>query len=202
MERQSTIDYNTLAQRIKGWGRQLGFQRVGIADTELREAECHLANWLARGFHGEMAYMHKHGPKRTRPCELVPGTLRVISVRMDYLPEEPDPAAILDEPARAFISRYALGRDYHKVIRRRLQRLAARIEVEVGPFGYRAFVDRHPGRATLRQLHGMHRLLPDAGDRCPVPGRCPALHLLPDDRARRQHPGALSRTDWQPHLRL
>ena len=144
MGRQSTIDYNTLAQRIKRWGRELGFQRVGITDTELREAECHLADWLARGFHGEMAYMHKHGPKRTRPSELVPGTLRVISVRMDYLPEEPDPAAILDEPARAFISRYALGRDYHKVIRRRLQRLAARIEVEVGPFGYRAFVDSAP----------------------------------------------------------
>ncbi len=144
MARQSTIDYNTLAQRIKHWGRELGFQQVGIADTGLEEAEGHLERWLDQGFHGEMAYMHEHGRKRTRPADLVPGTRRVISVRMDYLPDEPDPAAILQQPARAFISRYALGRDYHKVLRKRLQRLAGRIEAEVGPFGYRAFVDSAP----------------------------------------------------------
>jgi len=141
---ESSVDFNTLARRIKRWGEALGFQQVGICDTELHEAERHLARWLARGHHGEMAFMQQHGHKRTRPAELVPGTVRVISVRMDYLPDEPDPAAILDDPARAFVSRYALGRDYHKVMRSRLQRLASRIEAEVGPFGYRAFVDSAP----------------------------------------------------------
>ncbi|MDJ0739503.1 MAG: tRNA epoxyqueuosine(34) reductase QueG [Gammaproteobacteria bacterium] len=144
MAHRSTPDYTTLARRIKRWGKALGFQRVGIADTDLSDAEQHLAAWLARGFHGDMDYMHAHGSKRTRPDELVPGTLRVISVRMDYLPDEPDAAAILDDPARAFVSRYALGRDYHKVLRRRLQRLAERITAAVGPFGYRAFVDSAP----------------------------------------------------------
>ena len=140
----SSVDFNTLARRIKRWGEALGFQQVGICDTELHQAEQHLARWLASGHHGEMAFMQQHGRKRTRPAELVPGTLRVISVRMDYLPDEPDPARILDDPARAFVSRYALGRDYHKVMRNRLQRLASRIEAEVGPFGYRAFVDSAP----------------------------------------------------------
>jgi len=141
---ESSVDFNTLARRIKRCGEALGFQQVGICDTELHEAERHLARWLAGGHHGEMAFMQQHGHKRTRPAELVPGTVRVISVRMDYLPDEPDPAAILDDPARAFVSRYALGRDYHKVMRSRLQRLASRIEAEVGPFGYRAFVDSAP----------------------------------------------------------
>ena len=141
-ERQ--IDFHRLARRIKRWGSELGFQQVGIADTELTEAERHLADWLAKGYHGEMAYMQRHGDKRTRPAQLVPGTLRIVSVRMDYLPDEPDPATILDDPARAFVSRYALGRDYHKLMRSRLQRLARKVEAEVGPFGYRAFVDSAP----------------------------------------------------------
>lgn len=145
MGAQATIDYTTLARRIKRWGLALGFQQVGITDTGLDEAERYLARWLTDGFHGEMDFMHAHGSKRTRPAELVPGTLRVISVRMDYLPHETDrPASILDDPARAFVSRYALGRDYHKLMRRRLQKLADRISTDVGPFGYRAFVDSAP----------------------------------------------------------
>ena len=144
METQPDIDFKHLADSIKAWGRELGFQAVGIADTGLGEAEARLAAWLARGFHGEMAYMARHGTRRTRPADLVPGTLRIVSVRMDYLPDEADPAAILDDPARAFVSRYALGRDYHKVLRQRLQRLADRITESIGPFGYRAFVDSAP----------------------------------------------------------
>ena len=149
METQRPIDFKAtdlegLAGAIKGWGKALGFQQVGITDTGLDEAERHLSAWLAKGFHGNMAYMARHGHKRTRPAQLVPGTLRVISVRMDYLPDEPDPAAILEDPARAFVSRYALGRDYHKVLRNRLQRLADRIAEVTGPFGYRAFVDSAP----------------------------------------------------------
>jgi len=144
MENQPDIDFKQLAGRIKQWGRQLGFQQVGICDTDLGETAQHLQRWLARGFHGEMAFMQQHGSKRTQPAELVPGTLRIVSARMDYLPDEPDPRAILDDPAQAFISRYALGRDYHKVMRRRLQRLADRIASQVGPFGYRAFVDSAP----------------------------------------------------------
>ena len=144
MREWKDIDSKGLAARIKRWGQELGFSALGIADTGLHEAEQHLQRWLARGFHGEMAYMARHGSKRTRPAELLPGTLRVISVRMDYLPDEPDPAVLLEDPAAAFISRYALGRDYHKVLRSRLQKLARRIEAEVGPFGYRAFVDSAP----------------------------------------------------------
>jgi epoxyqueuosine reductase len=144
MEPQSDVDFNRLARDIKRWGQALGFQQVGICDTGLEEAEAHLARWLARGFHGDMTYMARHGQRRTRPAELVPGTLRIVSVRMDYLPDEPDPSVLLESPARAFVSRYALGRDYHKVLRQRLQRLADRIAEVVGPFGYRAFVDSAP----------------------------------------------------------
>lgn len=144
METQHDIDFNHLALQIRHWGKALGFQQLGITDTDLSLAEQHLARWLTQGRHGEMEFMHRHGSKRTHPAELVPGTQRVISVRMDYLPDEPDPSAILNDPARAFISRYALGRDYHKLMRKRLQKLAKRIEGEVGAFGYRAFVDSAP----------------------------------------------------------
>ena len=138
------IDFAQLALQIKAWGRELGFQRVGVCDTDLAEAEAHLERWLEQGYHGEMAFMQRHGRKRTRPEQLVAGTLRIVSARMDYLPEEPDPAAILRDPAAAFVSRYALGRDYHKLMRRRLQQLADRIAAAVGPFGYRVFVDSAP----------------------------------------------------------
>jgi epoxyqueuosine reductase len=138
-------DYARLAARIKRWGRALGFQQIGVADPDLGLAEARLMRWLAQGRHGRMGYMARHGTRRSRPAELEPGTLRVICARMDYLPE-PHAAmeSALQDPAAAFISRYALGRDYHKVLRRRLRRLAGRIEAEVGPFGYRAFVDSAP----------------------------------------------------------
>ena len=134
-----------LARLIKGWGLELGFQQVGIADTDLGEAEVRLTAWLAAGYQGEMDYMARHGTRRSRPCELIPGTLRVISARMDYLPEGQGAVhQALGDPAAAFVSRYALGRDYHKLLRRRLQRLAERIAEAVGPFGHRVFVDSAP----------------------------------------------------------
>jgi len=144
MTRTTATDYRLLADRIRNWATELGFQQVGIADTDLTLAERHLNHWLAEGMQGEMEYMARHGSKRSRPQELVPGTLRIISVRMDYLPSNDDPQAILDDPEKAFVSRYALGRDYHKLMRNRLQKLAHRIESEVGSFGYRAFVDSAP----------------------------------------------------------
>src|SRR5512137_2990557 len=107
-------DYDALATRIKAWGQALGFQAVGISDTQLDSAEAHLLQWLADGHHGAMDYMAKHGAKRARPAELVPGTLRVISVRMNYYPDQTkDSHEVLVNADRAFISRYALGRDYH-----------------------------------------------------------------------------------------
>ena len=133
-----------LAASIRAWGRELGFGAVGIADIDLGAAEAGLAAWLAAGFHGEMDYMARHGARRARPAELVPGTVRVISARMDYLPGGDDPQAALASPDRAYVSRYALGRDYHKVMRGRLQRLADRIAREVGEFGYRVFTDSAP----------------------------------------------------------
>ena len=138
-------DLTSLAAAIREWGRYLGFQQVGITDTGLAQARERLAVWLARSYHGEMDYMARHGEKRGRPEALVPGTCRVISARMDYLPDPgEDLLALTRDPARAFVSRYALGRDYHKVLRRRLQRLADRIGDTVGPFGYRVFVDSAP----------------------------------------------------------
>ncbi len=134
-----------LAVRIAQWGRELGFGAIGIADTDLHEAEARLDRWLAAGYHGEMDYMARHGTARSRPAELVPDTLRVITARMDYLPEPLAAArAALADPARAYVSRYALGRDYHKVLRARLARLAARIADDIGPFGYRVFTDSAP----------------------------------------------------------
>ncbi len=134
-----------LAAHIKQWGKNLGFQDVGITDTDLSQPETHLAKWLANNFHGTMAYMQRHGLKRSRPELLHPGTQRVISVRMDYLPEPGDDMnAALEQPQSAYISRYALGRDYHKLMRNRLQKLADRIQAEIGDFGYRTFVDSAP----------------------------------------------------------
>jgi epoxyqueuosine reductase len=133
-----------LAAKVKSWGRELGFQAVGIADTDLSAAEPRLRAWLASGFAGELDYMRKHGAKRTRPAALVPGTLRVISARMDYRPDAADSGSVLADGGKAFVARYALGRDYHKVLRRRLQRLAERIAEEIGPFGCRVFTDSAP----------------------------------------------------------
>jgi epoxyqueuosine reductase len=137
-------DYNALAARIKAWGKALGFQAVGISDTRLDAAEAHLLQWLADGHHGAMDYMAKHGAKRARPAELVPGTLRVISVRMDYYPQQAkDSHEVLADGSRAFISRYALGRDYHKVLRNRLEKLAQQIRDEI-ECQCRVFTDSAP----------------------------------------------------------
>jgi epoxyqueuosine reductase len=142
---RADIDFARLSRDIKQWGRELGFQDVGISDTDLGNDEAHLLSWLGDSFHGDMDYMQRHGSKRSRPAELVPGTLRIISVRMDYWPEQASAAQpVLDDPLQAYLSRYALGRDYHKVLRNRLQKLALRIEQQVGPFGYRAFTDSAP----------------------------------------------------------
>jgi len=138
-------DYPALALDIKRWAREMGFQQAGIAGTELDAAQAHLLRWLGAGRHGEMRYMEHHGTHRSRPGELVPGTVRIISVRMDYWPQPAHPAtAVLQAPGLAYVSRYALGRDYHKVIRKRLQRLADHIAARTGPFGYRAFTDSAP----------------------------------------------------------
>ncbi len=134
-----------LTLKIKQWGEDLGFQQVGIADTDLHEAEQRLQQWLKKDFHADMDYMHKHGLKRSRPDLLVAETISIISVRMDYLPETAEQInQVLDSPTSAFISRYALGRDYHKIMRNRLQKLANKIEADYGQFGYRAFVDSAP----------------------------------------------------------
>jgi epoxyqueuosine reductase len=135
------MDTALLAQRIKAWGAELGFQAVGIADADLSAAEPRLLEWLAQGWHGEMEYMARHGALRARPQELHPGTLRVISCRMDYLNREPEEDNDLE---KAQIARYALGRDYHKVLRSRLQSLCERISSEIGPFGHRVFSDSAP----------------------------------------------------------
>lgn len=137
-------DFTKLAASIKQWGRELGFQQIGITDTNLKVAEKHLQDWLAKNYHGEMKYMEGYGTKRSRPAELVPGTLRVISVRMDYLPPNPCILETLQDKQKAYLSRYALGRDYHKLIRKRLQKLAEKITEQIGPFGFRAFADSAP----------------------------------------------------------
>ena len=145
-KRELTPDELTrLAALIKQAATELGFDDMGITDTNLLEHEQHLNNWVAKGMHGEMDYMHKHGTKRTRPDQLVEGTKRVISVRMDYAPSDIKQAeSVLAQDDIGYISRYALGRDYHKVLRARLKKLALRISDEIGEFGYRVFTDSAP----------------------------------------------------------
>ena len=139
------INYAALAAQIRVWAHELGFQAVGISDTDLSAAEVGLLEWLELGMHGEMDYMAKHGTKRSRPAELLPGTLRVISLRMNCMPRAArDSWQVLAEGERAFISRYALGRDYHKVMRNRLAKLAEKIRAEVAEFEGRVFTDSAP----------------------------------------------------------
>ncbi|MFN1584158.1 tRNA epoxyqueuosine(34) reductase QueG [Vibrio rotiferianus] len=138
------MNYEQLAQQIKIWGKELGFQKVGICDVDLSEHEAALQKWLDAGYHGSMDWMARHGMMRARPDELLPGTVRVISVRMDYLPPEARFASNLANTNHAYISRYALGRDYHKLVRKQLNKLGKLIEQEVGQFGYRPFVDSAP----------------------------------------------------------
>lgn len=139
-----------LVESLRAWAQALGFSQIGIADVNLQTAEAGLLAWLEAGFHGEMGYLATHGLKRARPAELVPGTVRVITARMDYLPASLPPdwreheAQRLATPGEAVVSLYARGRDYHKVMRQRLQKLADRLAEQVGPFGHRVFCDSAP----------------------------------------------------------
>ena len=143
--KNNSAELDALVQKIHLWGTQLGFQQIGICDTDLSHAEHRLANWLEKGFHGEMDWMQKHGTKRSQPAELHPGTVRIISARMDYWPASGHDAwDIINHSEKAFVSRYALGRDYHKVLRQRLQKLATKMSEAIGDFGYRVFVDSAP----------------------------------------------------------
>jgi len=129
---------------IQGWASELGFQQVGVTDIHLGEHRDYLQKWLDAGYHGSMDYMARHGSKRSRPEQLVPGTCRVLSLRMDYLSSDTQPLQVLESPDKAYISRYTLGRDYHKLIRKRLSQLARRISEQAGGGQYRAFVDSAP----------------------------------------------------------
>ena len=147
----NSVDLIKLAADIKCWGRELGFQQVGITDIDLGAAEIRLKEWLAKDYHGSMEWLTAHGNKRSRPAELLPGTVRVISVRMDYLPGDTQQIQILKDPTKAYVSRYALGRDYHKLIRKRLSQLAKQIDNALpddyphkGELQNRAFVDSAP----------------------------------------------------------
>ncbi len=164
----SEAQLSSLVKDIRLWALELGFSAMGIASIDLDQDEQHLQNWLAQGLHGEMEYMARHGTRRSRPAELEPGTLRVISVRMDYWPATAaDPWMVLEDSRQAYITRYALGRDYHGLIRKRLQKLADRIATRIGPFGYRAFADSAPvlEKALARNAGlgwiGKHTLLLD-----------------------------------------
>lgn len=137
-------DYQQLAKQIKTWAKDLGFDKVGITDIDLSKHERHLQNWLSKNFHGEMKYMEAHGTKRSRPNELIPNTIRIISVAMNYLPKDSTFINALKNPYRAYISRYALGRDYHKIIKKNLNKLAIKIKEVATDLDYRAFVDSAP----------------------------------------------------------
>ena len=140
-----TVVESSVEARVKRWGRELGFDAVAIAGTDLARDEARLIEWLGRGWHGEMDYMARHGARRARPAELVPGTVSVITARLNYTPAHARNAwDTLEDPSSAFVSRYALGRDYHKVLRAKLQALADRMTAELGPFHYRVFTDSAP----------------------------------------------------------
>ena len=138
------IDIKLIAADIKKWGVELGFQQVGFTDIDLSKYEHHLKDWIDRNYHGAMSYMAENHDKRCHPEQLVPGTIRVVCVRMDYALDSKDSLESTENMGKAYVSRYARGRDYHKLIRKRLQKLARRIQDVVGPFGYRAFVDSAP----------------------------------------------------------
>jgi len=148
-DKTDPVSLKQLAGKIKDWGVSLGFQKVGISDVDLSQAELHLTNWLKNKFHGDMSYMAKHGTKRSRPNELEPDTIRVITVRMDYFPASAqEPWSVLNNANQAYVSRYALGRDYHKVMRKKLQQLASKIKNSTddlcNELNYRVFVDSAP----------------------------------------------------------
>jgi epoxyqueuosine reductase len=149
-ESDRAADPAGILANLRQWATELGFSQIGVADVDLSSAEAPLLDWLARGFHGEMHYMASHGLKRARPAELVPGTVRVITARMDYLPASVPQGwqriewDRLSRPSAANVSVYARGRDYHKVLRARLQKLADRLAAHIGPFGHRVFTDSAP----------------------------------------------------------
>ncbi|MBM4180127.1 MAG: tRNA epoxyqueuosine(34) reductase QueG [Betaproteobacteria bacterium] len=143
-QKPGPAELEALKPAIRAWGRELGLSSVGFAAVELAEAEQELMHWLASGYHGDMHYMARHGATRARPAELVPGTLSILSARLDYLPEAAEAWANLADGERAYVSRYALGRDYHKPMRERLRKLAERIADAIGPFAYRPFADSAP----------------------------------------------------------
>lgn len=141
----ATIELAAVKKALQLHARSLGFDALGVAHIELGSDERHLQDWLAAGFHGEMHYMQRHGMKRSRPYELAPGTVRCISVRMNYWPADArDAATVLADAAQGYVSRYALGRDYHRLMRRALAKLALAVSARIGPFGYRVCVDSAP----------------------------------------------------------
>ena len=164
---RTPADLSALKPALRAWARELGLSGLGFAPVELGGAEARLMDWLAMGCHGDMDYMARHGGVRARPATLVPGTLSVISARLDYLPAAADARTNLDDPRRAYVARYALGRDYHKPLRLRLQKLAERLAAEIGPFAWRAFTDSAPVMEVELAAHaglgwrGKHTLLLD-----------------------------------------
>jgi len=193
-------DLAALARRIRELAHQAGFQRVGISGVELGEDEAHLRDWLAQGLYGTMDWMARHGDLRSRPAELVPGTVRVLSVGLDYGQDEEQAWRTLSAGERAYVARYALGRDYHKLMRNRLQRLAERLQAEVGPFGHRVFVDSAPvlERALARNAGlgwiGKNTCLIDKdGGSCFFLGEIYLALPLPVDPPASAHCGSCSR---------
>jgi epoxyqueuosine reductase len=190
------MDYAALAERIRQWGRELGFQAVGIADGDLSAAEPRLLEWLSAGRHGEMEYMARHGTLRARPAELKPGTLRVISCRMSYGVGDDELPEVSE---RAYIARYARGRDYHKVLRDRLQKLCERVGAEVGEFGYRVFTDSAPVMEVELAVRagigwrGKHTLLLDRTGSWFFLGEIYTDLPLPADEATTEHCGTCRR---------
>ena len=140
----SEINFTSLKQKIKSWGESYNFHAIGISHCDLSTAEGHLKQWLARGFHADMEYMHKHGLKRTRPAMLMPNTISIIAVRMAYYPPTPESITRMQDPNQAIIANYALGGDYHIILKNKLKQLATQIQQEIGPYGYRAFTDSAP----------------------------------------------------------
>jgi epoxyqueuosine reductase len=198
---QTRLDTAALTAQVRRWGREAGFQAVGIAGIELREAEDRLLEWLASGYHGQMHYMARHGAVRARPAELVPGTLSVICARLDYqVGSARDSDTVLEDSNRAFISRYALGRDYHKVLRAKLERLARRIAEQAMPHRYRVFADSAPvlevelARQAGLGWRGKHTLLlaRDAGSYFFLGEILTDLPLVPDEPVA-PHCGACTR---------
>lgn len=141
---EETLNFEQLALDIKHWAHELGFQQAGITDTSVLEADDRLQDWLAKKFNGSMHYLEKNADKRRYPDQLHPNTLRIIAVRLNYLPQNPQLEKTLKQSHKAYISRYALGRDYHKVIRQKLNQLAKKINAVLGEFSYRAFADSAP----------------------------------------------------------